>query len=84
MFLVSHLLTGVQILDPVCCRIRRYNQNACLLLQVPLTQSLYVPGKIVEADKMMVDVGTGYYVEKDQQKTTEFLERKVGRPCLPS
>lgn len=46
--------------------------------QVPLTQSLYVPGKVVEPDKMLVDVGTGYYVEKDQQKTVEFLERKVG------
>ena len=43
-----------------------------------MTQSLYVPGNVVEADKMLVDVGTGYYVEKDQKKTTEFLERKVG------
>lgn len=31
---------------------------------VPLTSSLYVPGKIVDCDKVMVDVGTGYYVEK--------------------
>ncbi|CAM9439210.1 unnamed protein product [Choristocarpus tenellus] len=45
---------------------------------VPLTQSLYVPGKVVDADKMMVDIGTGYYVEKDQRQTKEFLERKVG------
>ncbi|CAN0452856.1 unnamed protein product [Ascophyllum nodosum] len=43
---------------------------------VPLTRSLYVPGRIVEPDKMLVDVGTGYYVEKDQKKTVEFLERK--------
>ena len=28
---------------------------------------------------MLVDVGTGYYVEKDQKKTVEFLERKVRR-----
>lgn len=52
---------------------------ACMssVSKVPLTQSLYVPGSIVEADKMMVDVGTGYYVQKDQQKTAEFLGRKV-------
>ncbi|CAN0197825.1 unnamed protein product [Ectocarpus fasciculatus] len=52
---------------------------ACIssISKVPLTQSLYVPGRIVEADKMMVDVGTGYYVQKDQQKTAEFLGRKV-------
>lgn len=31
---------------------------------VPLTSSLYVPGKVVDCDKFMVDVGTGYYVEK--------------------
>lgn len=48
-----------------------------LFFQVPLTQSLYVPGRIVEADKMLVDVGTGYFVQKDQQKTAEFLGRKV-------
>jgi prefoldin alpha subunit len=31
---------------------------------VPLTSSLYVPGKIADIDTYMVDVGTGYFVEK--------------------
>lgn len=31
---------------------------------VPLTSSLYVPGKISNVSKVIVDVGTGYYVEK--------------------
>jgi prefoldin alpha subunit len=31
---------------------------------VPLTTSLYVPGKLANTDSVMVDVGTGYYVEK--------------------
>ena len=31
---------------------------------LPLTASLYVPGRIVDTDKVIVDVGTGYYVEK--------------------
>jgi prefoldin alpha subunit len=43
---------------------------------VPLTQSLYVPGKIVDGNKLLVDVGTGYYAEKDQQQTEDFLQRK--------
>ena len=30
---------------------------------VPLTASLYVPGKLDDADKVLVDVGTGYFVE---------------------
>jgi hypothetical protein len=31
---------------------------------VPLTSSLYVPGKMADIDTYMVDVGTGYFVEK--------------------
>ena len=31
---------------------------------VPLTSSLYVQGTIADVDNYMVDVGTGYFVEK--------------------
>lgn len=31
---------------------------------VPLTGSMYVPGIINHIDKFVIDVGTGYYVEK--------------------
>ncbi len=31
---------------------------------VPLTSSLYVPGTLADADNVIVDVGTGFYVEK--------------------
>lgn len=30
---------------------------------VPLTASLYVPGTLDEADKVLVDIGTGYFIE---------------------
>lgn len=33
-------------------------------LLVPLTNSLYLPGKLVNPDHVIVDVGTGYYVKK--------------------
>ncbi|MCJ1380502.1 subunit of tubulin prefoldin [Xylographa soralifera] len=33
-------------------------------LLVPLTTSLYVPGALADAENVMVDVGTGFYVEK--------------------
>jgi len=33
-------------------------------LLVPLTTSLYVPGRLASSEKVIVDVGTGYYVEK--------------------
>lgn len=31
---------------------------------VPLTNSLYVPGKLNDTEHVIVDVGTGYYVKK--------------------
>lgn len=31
---------------------------------VPLTNSLYVPGKLADLEHVIVDVGTGYYVKK--------------------
>ena len=31
---------------------------------VPLTSSMYVPGKLGSVDKVLLDVGTGYFVEK--------------------
>lgn len=31
---------------------------------VPLTNSLYVPGKLSDTEHVIVDVGTGYYVKK--------------------
>ena len=30
---------------------------------VPLTASLYVPGTLDDAQKVLVDVGTGYFIE---------------------
>jgi Prefoldin subunit len=31
---------------------------------IPLTSSLYLPGKLKDAENVIVDVGTGYYVKK--------------------
>lgn len=31
---------------------------------VPLTSSLYVPGKIRDPEHVVIDIGTGYYVKK--------------------
>ena len=33
-------------------------------LLVPLTTSLYVPGKLADPEHVIVDIGTGFYVEK--------------------
>ncbi|KAK4245276.1 Prefoldin [Corynascus novoguineensis] len=44
---------------------------------VPLTNSLYVKGRIADPDRVLVDVGTGFFVEKDTKSAAEFYEAKV-------
>ncbi|THV46753.1 hypothetical protein BGAL_0362g00030 [Botrytis galanthina] len=44
---------------------------------VPLTTSLYVPGELADTENVIVDVGTGFYVEKNTKDATKFYEAKV-------
>lgn len=46
-------------------------------LLVPLTTSLYVPGKLASSEHVLVDVGTGFYVEKSLKDATKFYNGKV-------
>jgi prefoldin alpha subunit len=47
-----------------CQAINAANKDKTIL--VPLTSSLYVPGKLANVEKVVVDIGTGYYAEKVQ------------------
>ncbi|KAK3192778.1 subunit of tubulin prefoldin [Lecanicillium sp. MT-2017a] len=44
---------------------------------VPLTNSLYVRGELTNSDSVLVDVGTGFLVEKKLKSATTFYEKKV-------
>ena len=44
---------------------------------VPLTGSMYVPGVLAQPQKVVVDIGTGYYIEKDSSAAQEYFNRKV-------
>ena len=44
---------------------------------VPLTESVYVPGKLKDPQTTLVDIGTGYFVEKSTKDTEAFLNRKL-------
>jgi len=50
---------------------------------IPLTESLYVPGKIRDRDsssstpRVMVELGTGFYVEKTVKDAQALLDRKI-------
>ncbi|XP_068266680.1 prefoldin subunit 5 isoform X2 [Nyctibius grandis] len=46
-------------------------------LLVPLTSSMYVPGKLSDVERVLVDVGTGYYVEKTADDARDFFKRKI-------
>lgn len=46
---------------------------------VPLTPSLYVPGQLASTSTVLVDVGTGFYVEK-----ANFLLFVTARAFPPS
>lgn len=46
-------------------------------IMVPLTGSMYVPGVLADTDKVIVDIGTGYYIQKDLDGAKDYFERKV-------
>ncbi|KAK8807390.1 hypothetical protein WA158_004149 [Blastocystis sp. Blastoise] len=46
-------------------------------IMIPLTTSVYVPGKIEDIDHCLVGVGTGYFVEKTIPEASDFFTRKI-------
>ena len=38
---------------------------------------MYVPGKLSDTEKVVVEIGTGYYVEKDIPAAREYFAGKV-------
>ncbi|XP_077185242.1 prefoldin subunit 5 [Paroedura picta] len=46
-------------------------------LLVPLSSSMYVPGKLSDVGQVLIDVGTGYYVEKSVEDARDFFKRKI-------
>lgn len=51
-----------------------WSDKTCL---IPLTGSMYVPGKIKDINNVIVDIGTGYYVEEDRNSAKDYFKRKV-------
>ena len=43
---------------------------------VPLTSTLYAGGTLAGDQKVMVDVGTGYYIEKTIEGAKGFFQRR--------
>ncbi|XP_011497907.1 PREDICTED: prefoldin subunit 5 [Ceratosolen solmsi marchali] len=44
---------------------------------VPLTGSMYVPGKLINTENVLIDIGTGYFAEKTISEAKEYFKRRV-------
>jgi len=44
---------------------------------VPLTSSLYVPGVMQDNNKVLVEVGAGYFIEQTGDKAKTYCDRKI-------
>ncbi|CAH7670274.1 putative prefoldin subunit 5 [Phakopsora pachyrhizi] len=48
-----------------------------LTILVPLTWSLYVPGKMNDTSRVMLDVGTGYLIDQPASTAKKLLNQKA-------
>jgi len=55
-------------------RLPTNNQENSLL--VPLSSSMYVPGRLSDPEHVLVDIGTGYFVEMRPKKAQDYFKRK--------
>ena len=46
-------------------------------LLIPLTSSLYLPGKSIKKNEFLVDIGTGYFVEKLAKDAKQVYDYKI-------
>ncbi|XP_040205493.1 prefoldin subunit 5-like [Rana temporaria] len=54
-----------------------HKSNEGKQILVPLTSSMYVPGTLSNVSDVLVDVGTGYYVENTAEDAKAFFKRKI-------
>ena len=52
-------------------------ENKSQKLLIPASASLYIPGQIKDNQMFMVDIGTGYYVEKNAEEAVAFYKKKI-------
>lgn len=48
-------------------------------LMIPLTESVYVPAKVADTGRVLVDVGTGYFVHMSADGASDFCRRKSAK-----
>lgn len=82
---VEMLSTSLTQLSNAVARLTASKENAAQIgtmqsgreVMVPLTSSIYVPGRLAETDKVLVDVGTGFFVEKSPGAAEKHFARRA-------
>ncbi|TDL27875.1 Prefoldin-domain-containing protein [Rickenella mellea] len=82
---LQHLTTSFQQLKQAQAKFKTCLENVAEVkpdnkdrtILVPLTNSLYVPGKLADAENVIVDVGTGYYVKKTRTEAQKHYTSKI-------
>ena len=46
-------------------------------IMVPLTGSLYVPGRMSDHNHVLIEAGAGYFIEKDTKQALDYCDRKA-------
>ena len=44
---------------------------------VPLTSSLYVPGRMDDSKNVLIEAGAGYFIEKNTEQALDYCDRKA-------
>lgn len=44
---------------------------------MPLTSSVYVDAELIGCDRVLIDIGTGYFIEQEAESAKKYYERKV-------
>ncbi|KAM7116578.1 prefoldin subunit 5 isoform 2-T2 [Molossus nigricans] len=64
---------GVVLMTPKCLHDSESSYYTHHLALLPM----YVPGKLHDVEHVLIDVGTGYYVEKTAEDAKDFFKRKI-------
>ncbi len=48
-------------------------------VMVPLTSSLYVPGKVKTTEKVLVELGASYFAEKTPEEAMDYCQRNIDK-----
>ncbi|MCH0629070.1 prefoldin subunit alpha [Kocuria palustris] len=83
---VNHFASSLQALQAAQGKLRdcvdlvtKMSELKGLEVLIPMTLSLYLPGTIKDKDRFLVDIGTGYFVEKLADDAKKVYEKKVDK-----